>query len=205
MNDVIELPRGSIDRIGVMVDSESLGLKPDSVVYDAGFIAFDLDDPETTLDQYQVYLPVIPQVDLGRAQDPKTWLYHADQGAARLVAIREAIDAGDMHALGVLIRSWIKRFNRAIEGAKEYQVWFARPQHDIPLLASLFDNIGEQLPWHYQSVRDLRTLMDAASLPFRGPEVEPFEEGLTLHTSMGDNRFQIRCYIESLRRLRAAV
>lgn len=201
----VELSRGSIDRIGLMVDSESLGLSPDSVVYDLGFIAFDLDDPESTLDAAQVYLPLKPQVELGRSQDPSTWLHHLEAGPARIAVIKEANDAGDIHALGVLIRSWLKRFHRAIEGAKEYEVWFARPQHDIPLIASLLANVGETLPWHYQTVRDLRTLMATAQLPFRGEVVEPFKEGLTLHTSMGDNRFQIRCYIESLRRLRSAV
>jgi hypothetical protein len=205
MNEVTELTRGSIDRIGVMMDTESLGLKPNSVLYDWGFVVFDLDDPETILESHREYLPLGPQAQLGRSQDPATWLYHLDAGPVRIAAIREAHEAGDYDALGVLVRAMLKRFNRAIEGAKEYQVWFARPQHDIPLIASLLADVGEELPWNYQSVRDLRTLMDAAGLPFRGEEVESFKEGLTLHTSLGDCKFQIKCYIEALRRLRSRV
>lgn len=206
MTGEVEMTRGSVTRVGIHMDTESLGLDPSSVVYDWGFVAFDLDDPETILDSNQVYLPLKPQVDLGRSQDPSTWLYHADQGGARLAAIREANDAGDLDALAVLVRSQIKRFKRNIEGATEYQVWFARPQHDVPLLASLLKSVGEdELPWHYQTVRDLRTLMDSAGLPFRGPEIEEFKFGLTLHTALGDSKFQLKCYVEALRRLRARV
>jgi hypothetical protein len=204
MEDV-ERTVGAIDRIGIMMDSESLGLDPSSVVYDWGFVAFDLDDPDTILDVSQVYLPLGAQVLLGRSQDPTTWLYHLEAGPARIAVIREANEAGDLDALGVLLRSQLRRFTRNIEGAKEYQVWFARPQHDVPLIASLLKDIGEELPWDYATVRDLRTLMDSAQLPHRGPEVEPFKAGLTLHTSIGDSKYQLRCYVEALRRLRARI
>lgn len=199
------IPEGPmIKRIGIMVDSESTGLKPNSAVWEVAFTVFDLDDPDTILDTIHELLPVEPQTtDMGRKIEPGWIVNHlAKQPKSTQDAFAEAVN-GDLEELASLIRSLNRKFARAIEGADVYEVWFARPQHDIPLIDSLWSQVGEKLPWAYNAVNDLRTLMNLAGIPIRHPDLEPLKQGIVTHRATGDNLFQIRCLVESLRRLRA--
>lgn len=190
-----------IKRVIIHMDSESLGLHHSSIVREIAFLAVDAEDPETIVREVEEHLPLRIQETMNRLPSLDTFLWLVDQPKSVIDTIKQNLD-GDMDELVSLVRSIIRKFGQVIEG-REYEVWFARPQFDIPLIESLFKNCGEELPWKYDKVKDLRTLMDLAGIPIRSPELEPLKQGLILHTAKGDCKFQNRCYQEAMRLLRA--
>lgn len=192
----------AIKRIGIMWDTESLGLNSTTIIYDVAFIAFDLDDPDTILKDVNEHLPLKPQALLDRRVDVDWLPFFAKMGEAKQKVILDNIE-GDMDELLALIRSVLRKFQQVTEGVI-YECWFARPQHDIPLIQSLLRNCGEELPWTYDTVNDLRTLMNLAGMSARSPETKELAQGLTLHTARGDCLYQIRCMVEANRRLRSS-
>lgn len=192
----------SVKRVGIMWDTESLGLNSTTIVYDIAFVAFDLDDPETILRDVNEQLPLTPQGLLDRRIDIGWLPFFAKMGEAKQKVILDNI-IGDMDELLALIRSVLRKFTQVTDGV-EYECWFARPQHDIPLIQSLLRNCGEELPWAYDTVNDLRTLMNLAGMSARAPETKALAHGLTLHTARGDCLYQIRCLVEANRRLRSS-
>jgi hypothetical protein len=193
-------PTPVIRRVGVMWDTESLGLPANSMVRELAFIAFDLDDPETTIKEVEEFFPLEVQEDLNRPISISTVAWLLDQPKDVQQGIKANIK-GDFDELQALVRSIGRKYRQVIESANEVENWFARPQHDVPMIESLFRACGEPLPWHYSTVNDLRTLMNQAGIPIRSPELESLKKGLILHTARGDCLFQIRCYAEARRRL----
>lgn len=187
-------PDSHITSVVVMIDTESLGLKPDSIVREMAFVAVDADDPDTTIKEVVEYLPLLPQEGLGRKVyvDTVAWLLDAPDEVK--ATIRDNIN-GDLDELCSIIRSFIRKFN-AVTQNRAYEVWFRRPQHDVPMMDSLFTMCGEALPWRYDSVNDLATLMNAAEL-----KSSMVGSTATPHIAINDCRFQMACFIESERRL----
>jgi hypothetical protein len=193
-----------IKRMGLMWDTESLGLPSGTMIYDIGFVAFDLDDPDTIVKDVNEHLPLRPQAKLGRFVDVDWLPYFLKMGPAKQKVILDNID-GDMDELLALIRSILRKYQQVTEGVPHVENWFARPQHDIPLIQDLLQSCGEKLPWPYDSVNDLRTLMNQAGMSARDPKTKELAHGLTLHTARGDCLYQIRCYVEAQRQLRSSV
>ena len=82
----------------------------------------------------------------------------------------------------------------------EYEIWARGPQFDIAAVESLMEECGVEVPWVYDSVRDLRTLMAAAGIT---TDDVPKPEGMIAHHAGWDCIYQIRCYMEANRRMRA--
>lgn len=201
--DETDVQQPKAKRVGIMWDTESLGLNNTTIVYDLAFVAFDLDDPETILREANEHLPLKPQALLDRRIDVDWLPFFLKMGAAKQKIIIDNIN-GDMDELLALIRSVLRKYQQTAEGVY-VENWFARPQHDIPLIQSLLRNCGEELPWAYDTVNDLRTLMNQANMSPRADDTKALAHGLTLHTARGDCLYQIRCYVEALRRLRSSV
>jgi hypothetical protein len=179
-------------RVGIMMDTESLGLRPSSIVTEIAFIAFDLDDPETILKEVEEFLPLEPQQLVMNRTIDMQWLtgYFINQPAEIQERIRKC-EGADLDELLALVRSVIRKFNQVTEnGNLEYEVWFRRPQHDVPLLESLFAGCGERLPWAYDTVNDVATLLNRAG-------INPDDIAATgpKHVALNDCRHQLACYV----------
>lgn len=186
--------------IGLMIDTESLGLSPKSVMTQFAFVAWPLDDPDSILREEELYLPAQPQLDLGRVIEFNSLLWLLDQPDS--VRARMAESRGnDFEELLALLRSIVRKFNSVTDdGRLAYEVWVRRPQHDIPMINSLFRDCGIEVPWDYTSVNDLASLMNQAGVTKADVDMS----GFSLHTAIGDCKFQIRCYAEAIKQLRAS-
>lgn len=194
---------GASDRVGVMWDTESLGLDSGTIVWDIAFIAFDLDDPEVILREANEHLPLKPQADLNRGIE-LSWLpYLLKMPVEHQEILIRNID-GEFQELLSLVTSVMRKYQQVTQG-RTVENWFARPQHDIPLIQSLLRNLGMELPWAYDSVNDLRTLMNEAQMSARDPETKALGKGLLLHGARSDCLYQIRCLSEARRRLRSNI
>lgn len=194
--------------IDIMVDIEALALYgPKPVITQLAFTAFDEsydpDEPGSALYSHEEYLPIQPQIDLNFTVQASTliwWLTSPKVSeAARLKFIES--EGEDMDELVSLVRSWIVKLDRMIPDNGTYQIWARGPQYDVVAIESLIRACGLTVPWKYDMVRDLRTVMSEAGLD---REAIPFKTGLIPHHALSDCRHQMACLYEARRLLRAA-
>ena len=183
--------------VGFMFDIESLDLGTQAVVTQIAFVAFDLADPETVLKEVTEYLPIQPQLALGRTISAKTiiwWMQQDDKARNRF----KQNDGDDMDELLALMRSVARKASQVIAESNGYEIWARGPQFDIANIESLLSACGEKAPWKYGAVRDLRTLMSQAGLHVSDVPRRPT---LIEHVALDDCKYQIECYVEAIRRL----
>lgn len=186
-------------KVGIMKDIESLDLGPKSVVTQLAFVAFDMDDPE---DQFRVvseYLPIQPQIFLGRTINADTVIWWMNQSEEARAGFKQNT-GNDMDELTSLVNSFNRKLSQVIEGADDYEIWARGPQFDIVNIETLFGDCGEQVPWKYDRVRDLRTLMKLAGVA-TADVIRPADQ--IDHVALDDCRYQILCYQQAMRKLHA--
>jgi hypothetical protein len=190
------------DKVGLMIDLESLDTSPRSVITSVGIIAFPLDDPETEMRRIHEYLPAQPQIDVfKRTVNFDTILWWMKQEEAARKYLHES-SGNDMEVLLAFIRSIHRKLTDLIAqvGRSNIEVWARGPQFDIVNLESLFIDCGLAAPWSYDSVMDLRT-----HAKLSGVKTEDIDkQGLTPHVAIDDCKLQIRVYVEALRKRTAA-
>lgn len=192
-------------KLGIMLDLETLDLGPRSVILQVGVIAFPLDDPETEMRRIDQYLPVQPQIALGRTMSWETVRWWIEQAATNPKIQERFIDnsGNDMDELTALVRSVHRKLGEIIDsvGRENVELWAKGPQFDAVNLETLLSDCGLDTPWPYDSVMDLRSLMRLAGVSSRGDDVD--KSGIVPHVAISDCQFQIRCYAEAMKRLRS--
>lgn len=189
-------------KVIIMTDIESLALGTRPVITQVAMISVSIDDPDSIVREIWNHFPVQPQLELMPSRDISAstiawWLRRSDDARRKMA---ESIE-GDYEDLAALVRHTAREFGFMIEGLKrgEYEVWARGPQFDIAALETLFKECGVDVPWDYESVRDLRTLMAMAAIT-KGDVT--MEGDLIPHQARSDALFQIRCYVEANRLLR---
>jgi len=190
-------------RVGIMVDSETLAKRPNAVAWQIAFIAFDLDDPEAEpIRRADEYLPIQPQLSLGRVIDADTLLWWMKQPEAARAKMQRC-NGNDMDELTALVGSIHKKMVEVIGEADYYEVIARGIDFDFPILESLFDMCGlGDTPYAYNKKIDLRTVMNEAGV--KTADV-PKRAGLVDHNADHDCLYQIDCLFEARRRMRAAI
>lgn len=144
-------------RARVMVDIETWGTRPGSVIVSIGACRFDT--PAHLSDQFSVVIDAHNSMLHGLTVDAATlywWLKQSD--AARAAVCEEGYDLyGALHSFS----EWLK------PAGEEVEVWAKGSDFDLPMLTAAFDACRMVVPWKYSNARDLRTLLSL--LPDRGP------------------------------------
>lgn len=191
-----------MNKVGIMMDIETLDLAPRAIVTQLAFVAFDLDDPTAILREVEEYLPIQPQLALSRTLNADTliwWMQQSDDARAKF----KASSGNDMDEITALVNSVATKMGRVIADADYYELWARGPQFDAVVVESLLGDFGQETPWKYDTVRDLRTLLGLAGVDTKADV--PMPTGLTSHHALSDCKYQILCYEEGMRKLRAAV
>lgn len=132
----------------LMIDLETLGLKPNATIMQIGWCTFDLNGERPT----PCAITVNPQthIDLGATVDWGTisWWMKPEQAEA-LRSIQEA-EAHDIHAALILFCSMLPpMFDR---------VWANGAAFDFPIIENAFRACSFDAPWQYSQVMDMRTV-----------------------------------------------
>lgn len=133
----------------VMIDLETLGLKPGSVVLSLGAVEFN-PHGDTLGRQVEYHISLADSLSCGFTVDPGTllWWLAQSEAARRSVIDGQGLSCQVQFALGQF-SSWLG--NDAI-------VW-AWGDMDTAALNALYDKTGTKRPWNYRNVRDARTLV----------------------------------------------
>lgn len=168
----------------LMIDIETLGTEPGSVILSIGAVEFDASTGEFGKDFY-VAIDAKSAVDAGLTLDVSTlkwWMAQSEEA-------RRAAFAGDWP-----IDDALRTFARIVQSTEAKRIWAKPPSFDLVLLEAAFRACGTPVPWHYRSARDVRTLFDIADIrqpPYVG----------TAHNALDDAKSQALGVIEAFRAL----
>lgn len=183
----------------VMADIESMDVGPRSIVSQIGMTFALASDPETTLKEVLVYLPIQPQIELKRTLSASTlawWLKQSAEARAEF----EQNTGDDFEELPALLRHVNRQFLQVVDG-REYELYARGPQFDIVNIESIMADVAVKPAWRYDKIRDLRTVMAMAGI--RTGDVPRDTTRFPEHMAVADCNYQMLCLTEALRRLRA--
>lgn len=134
----------------VMIDLETLDVRPEAVVLSIGIALFEPNDPsKAPIEGYYGVLDKGAQADVGRTVSQSTldwWSQQSPQARTVLTAVQKPVTA--------VLKSVIKKIEwDAVEG-----VWGNGASFDNAMLKSLFADFGMELPWMFYHDRCHRTV-----------------------------------------------
>ena len=177
----------------LMIDIETLSLHRDAIVTDVCMLPFTSDgEIDENFDPFRAVLPANPQKEiLGRDMNVGTILFWMDQPPeARAPWLRETLNGNIVH-----LNSLMNLMASRIRFWEPTEIWARGPQFDIVILENIFQGLDIQVPWKYNIVRDLRTLMAVAGLNTDDVEKQP---DFIQHSALSDCVFQVRCYQKAM-------
>ena len=172
----------------VMLDIETLGVRPGFVVASAAFVRFD------DLAGASLALDVPEQTALGLETDPSTVDWWSKQSAAARAAA-----FGNPVSLARALLYFADWLNWARNGG-DLLIWCHGASFDAPMLQEVYRRANVPLPWSYRDVRDTRTLYDLACVDLRDPKYKQ----RTDHNALDDAIGQVKAAHDALVRLAAA-
>lgn len=171
----------------IMLDIETLGLKPGCVVLSVAMVRL------SDLASMSIVLNGEEQHKAGLVFSQDTWNWWQGQSpAARSAAFDNPQEV--RAALGY-IGQWLRW---ATEGAEPWHhidswfIWCHGASFDAPILAEVFERFEMPVPWQYNQVRDTRTLYDLA-----GVELSAFQAG-ERHIALNDAMCQAKAAVRAL-------
>ena len=167
----------------VMVDIETLGTKPGSIIASIGAVVFC---PKRGIgDEIRELVDIESAQSFGLTIDAPTisWWFNQSVGA------RNALFDGYRHDLPTALSnfsSFLGRLNSPV------RMWSHGPSFDLVLLEFAYQAANITVPWLYNSHRDTRTLFDIA-----GVNLSDYRVG-THHDALDDARSQARAAMAAM-------
>ncbi|KQY27211.1 3'-5' exonuclease [Rhizobium sp. Root482] len=134
----------------LMIDIETLGTAPGSVILSIGAVAFEAVSGEFG---EEFYAAIDPQTAVGAGltvdvSTLKWWMTQSEDA-------RGAAFAGERPLVEVLndFSAYVRRIDAS-------RVWAKPPSFDLVLLEATLRICDAAIPWHYRTPRDVRTLLD---------------------------------------------
>lgn len=173
----------------VMVDLETFGTLPGSVILSIGAVAFDW--TELTGEEFYVVIEVESSKAAGFLVDPKTVDWWASKSPeARAVLTDPAC---------VPVTEALRRFRSWLLGLEcRVALWGNGGDFDNAMLQTAYAKVGIPQPWRYIDNRCYRTLKNL------GLEVPELPRQGTYHNALDDARHQARGAVALLRALEQA-
>lgn len=170
--------------VHVMVDTETLGLDPNSIVLSLGAVSFTFDGLGT-----EYYTAIDPKTYPG-AVDLETIKWWMDQSFRGNKAPMDGVVPAQMALMQ--FESYLAELKK--DGGKII-LWANGTDFDIPKLYYAYKVFGMNPSWKYSDVRDCRTLFK--TFPDYGNETS----GESIHNALADARWQADRLVSILKNL----
>lgn len=177
----------------VMIDIETLGTKPGSVIASIGAVAFD---PVTGTQDDTFYVEISGEdaARRGLTMDVATVRWWMEQSVASRTGLEGIVPLDQaLHQFGLFLTGQRMRCT-----GSEQWLWANSPDFDIVLLEAAYRAIGLNPPWPHNRRLDLRTLRYLTGAKVAHTKLT---EGLR-HNALADARHQALIVAEGYRVLR---
>lgn len=145
----------------VMVDIETLGTRPGSVIHEIGAVVFEPEQPdeECLREIFEVYISPMDCEQRGLTSDKDTVNWWLDRGGIYPASFRLGLDDGLR-----LFSLWFRQVMLKRPGT-EPLVWAKGPSFDLILLEHAYRVVDKEPPWTFRAHRDVRTILDLGEVP----------------------------------------
>ena len=145
--------------IHVVVDLETLGTRPGSVILQVGANAFCTHEALDSHDNFAITLNKLDSLGFGFTTDKETEKWWSGQSEATRIgvfngtaSVAETLTAFD---------SYMERLQReAASKGKDLLIWGNSNDFDLGLLRAYYQHFGQEIPWNFRKERDFRTLKE---------------------------------------------
>jgi hypothetical protein len=171
----------------VMIDFETFGSKPDTIVLNVGMVWFD---KEKFLAEKLWYFDIKEQIEVyKRSIDASTlawWMKQSDEARAQFNSSEEKISLVDFASrFDEVSRFACKTHGRGLEDLKP---WGNGASFDLSILEHIFkDNLKQETPWKFWNANCFRSLNSLADLKSR------VKRQGTHHNALDDAKYQASC------------
>ncbi len=175
----------------VMIDIETLSIRPNAVVASIGFCHFSAREG-AIYSQEHIRLDIDVQINDRRHVDPKTLKWWLKQPFSTInetfFGLTSPVDG--IRALDCVpfVAANRKRFKA--------RYWAKSPQFDAIILEDLAAQYGVTVPWRYDELRDARTIYELG-----GVDVRQFFDGTAAHNAVNDAIAQAKAVSMAFRSL----
>lgn len=169
----------------IMVDLETLGTQPGSVILSIGAVEFDID--KGLGETFYAVISHASSRQAGLTEDANTLAWWAKQSDAAREILRHVDDAN-----APTLRTALHEFGEFLK--RDDEVWGNGSDFDNVLLASAYEAVGIPLPWKFWNNRCYRTLKNLR------PDIRLERVG-THHNALDDAKTQAIHAIQLLRAL----
>jgi hypothetical protein len=178
-----------------MIDLETLGTDPaDAPIIQIAAVAFELgeDGPNMDIEPLRVLVdaPSCLEHPFHRVISPDTVAWWADTDPELLVQLMRDRSRTPLAEALAELGLWIMKTDDGIEG-----VWGNGATFDISMLEAAYKQAGLRTPWHFRTIRDVRTMAMIAGDDdrcFNGGTVTLIEARGTKHDALVDCLRQVR-------------
>lgn len=187
----------------VMIDIETLGTRPGSVILSIGAVAFDPFNGAVFQSGDPWYESFYTQVSPRSCQnhgltiDPETeqW-WHRQSPEARDAALGKGVsrNAGGGRTGKPTLKEALAALDSWWRTLDPKFIWAHGPGFDLPLLEAAYRAIGWREPWRYDAARCTRTIYDLAG-------VKPDRSQGTHHHALDDAIAQAKAVIDAYHKL----
>lgn len=186
-----------MNRCHIMLDLETIGLKPGCPILQIGAVAFTTNLNGVYLtNKFDAAISLPKSESMGFVSDPKTIGWWVEQFNAGNVFARSNSDDA------LTPDQALESFNEFIivnGGTDDVLMWANSPSFDCAILKAYYDKLGWDVPWKYYNERDFRTAKALAGVPDdRWPQFTG-----TKHNALDDAVHQFECLATVLNALYA--
>lgn len=161
----------------LMLDLETFGTIPGSVIRSIGAVAFDTHSDQLGVEFY-ANIEHESCLGFGLTVDAKTEAWWADQGPEAQAAL--LIDPKPLRQVVIAFDIWFAAFGQPL-------VWSQGANFDEPLWAAAIRSVGMTPPWKFWNARDTRTAYDMAELDYKA-----IKHSGTAHNALDDAKHQVQ-------------
>ena len=164
----------------VMIDLETMGLKPGSAIVSIGAVVFD--PRYSKVSKVKTFYRELDWESQDRTIDEETRNWWERQPKVAQDAMH-GLD--DLEAVLVELADWLP---------KDCKVWGNGPTFDITILEDAYSQFGIEVPWKFWNIRDCRTIKDMYESARGGYEKK---SGGVMHHALDDAIHQAEyvCYM----------
>ena len=180
------------------LDIESLALGPRPVITQIALLGWDMQEGVLLESRHVHFYPIEPQQQIIpprriSADTLAWWMTQPDEAREKFKYSTET----DFEDLAARLRNLVHVFNQLTDhGKANYELVAKGPQFDVVAVETLLEEVGLSVPWAYDRVIDLRTMLRRAGINARNV---PQPAGCIPHVAFWDARWQINQYIAALR------
>lgn len=134
----------------IMLDIETLGDTPGSVVTSIGAVRFDIETGEVG-EKFHQFIPLSDSLNSGFTVTANTLLWWLKQPTDSLEYLTDGLMSAKDSLLYVL-----ENFTDFV--TKDDIIWAKSPRFDCSILGHVYTKVGYDIPWNFRNERDVRTL-----------------------------------------------